>query len=214
MRGTIGMTHDGARRVSRRVSWIVASMAVLGLLLAGCGVTSGQALGGARADTPTRSAGSVNGRTTTTTTATADAAAAAHGATPVSGSGGSSGAGAGSGESCPAANGQAANARPAPDVIVGQARIEQTVTLHRGQTVEFRMGTTFEWLLLVSDPAHMLVAQQPQGAYDAGLKLCVWRFSVTAAGTAHLTFDGEPHCKGGTACPQLALEQEYDVMGV
>lgn len=96
-------------------------------------------------------------------------------------------------------------------MIVGQTGIVRHVALHRGQTVEFRMGTTFEWLLLVSDPAHMLVARQPQGAYDAGLNLCVWRFSVVAAGTAHLTFDGEPHCKGGTACPQLALEQEYDV---
>lgn len=212
MRRPIGAAHNGARRVS----WIVMGVAVLALLLMGCGVTNGNPLGGTSATgTPVGSAGSAKDGTPAargaTTTETAGAAHAAPGATPVGGAAGSAGAGAGSGESCPAANGQAAGARPAPDVVVGQASFEQRVALHQGQTVEFRLGTTFEWRLLVDDPAHVLAAQQPQGAYDPRLNLCVWRFSVVAAGTAHLTFDGEPHCKGGTACPQLALEQRYDV---
>ncbi|HST88814.1 MAG TPA: hypothetical protein VLJ14_10580 [Ktedonobacterales bacterium] len=202
-------THRGLRTLEMAHAQRLALVLALALVCAGCGVTSGQALGGTPAGTPTGSAGSANGRTTATETA--GAAHAGPGATPAGGSGGT---GAGGGESCPAANGQAANTRPAPDVIVGQTGIEQHVALHQGQTVEFRLGTTFEWLLLVSDPAHVLSAQQPRGAYDSQLNLCVWRFAVVAAGTAHLTFDGEPHCKGGTTCPQLALEQEYDVTSV
>lgn len=207
-------THRGMRVLKMaHAPWLAAAALALAMVFAGCGVTSGQALGG----TSGGQAGSAQGGTATArgATATETTGAAQHagpGATPVGGASGSGGTTAGSGTSCPGTDGQAAGTRPAPDVVVGQSSLDQHVTLHRGQTVEFRLGTAFEWRLLVSDPAHVLVAQQPQGTYDARLNLCVWRFGVaTAAGTAHLTFDGEPHCKGGTVCPQLALEQTYDV---
>src|SRR5690242_19377885 len=122
MRRPIGAAHVGARRVS----WIVMGVAVLALLLMGCGVTNRQPLGDTSATgTPVGNAGSAKSGTPAareaSATETAGMAHAAPGATPVNGSAGSGGAGAGSGESCPAANGQAAGARPAPDVVVGQA---------------------------------------------------------------------------------------------
>jgi hypothetical protein len=91
-----------------------------------------------------------------------------------------------------------------PDVIVVYTLDQgaaQLVTLTHGQHLEIRLGPANQWSLTITDPSHILASTSSEGWYDLSANACVWRFTATSAGEAHLAFKGlflcppKVHCK-------------------
>jgi hypothetical protein len=81
----------------------------------------------------------------------------------------------------------------------------------KGQTLEVRLPATIRWKLTVQGDQTILTADNPNGWYDVGSKQCIWRFTAVAQGQVTLAYSGGLVCQPYTACPTLAMAQNYAV---
>lgn len=101
---------------------------------------------------------------------------------------------------CP--SGAVITTRPAPaGVVLTNKNTGSTVNVTKGESIEVDLPFGQAW----SGPANfsqgLLAMQTPAGYASSTARACVWRFTATGTGTAHLSFVGRPICKKGQACP-------------
>lgn len=157
---------------------------IAGLLLASCGVTAVEGLGGNSPSSTTY------GPPTTTTKATPTAAPAS---VPFSGT----------------CSGTIANsAVPTASVMLSRSNIH-AVTAQVGQTVGLDMPASYHWTVRLNDPGHALTPINPQGKRDTANNTCHWRFVATSTGSATLDVVGESPCQPPRMCASVALDITY-----
>lgn len=66
----------------------------------------------------------------------------------------------------------------------------QTITLQRGQSIDFDMTSTIEWTLATSPAYAILQTAYPAGWDDTAIQACVWRFVGMGPGTTMVVFSG------------------------
>lgn len=87
----------------------------------------------------------------------------------------------------------------------------QTVTLHKGQTLQVQLPATYRWRAAVTDAGAVLKQPSGNGWFDGSLKACVWQFTAIKSGSASLSFGGGPVCSSSSMCPQYAIEQSISI---
>lgn len=173
-----------------RVLPVVASIFVLvaSLLLAACGVTTTQEIGGG----PPRP--NTSGATAVSTRPATPPPGAVRGRATFSGSG------------CTLSIPH--SAVPPASVMVSQQHAS-TVAVKVGQTVGVDLAATYHWTANLSDPDHALTPIDPQGKLDMTSHTCDWRFMATSPGKVTLSFIGITQCEPPRMCPALALDLSY-----
>src|SRR5207302_4649733 len=96
-------------------------------------------------------------------------------------------------------------------VLTANAGPAQAVSVGSGQHIEARMAPGFTWTLTRDDAAHSLSTPASEGWYDAGAKVCVWRFAAAKSGTARLTFVGALVCPPLKVCPSAEQTVVYTI---
>ncbi len=94
-------------------------------------------------------------------------------------------------------------------VVLTNKNTGSTVNVTKGETIEVDLPFGHAW----SGPANfsqgLLAMQTPAGYASSTAKACVWRFSATGTGIAHLSFVGRPICKKGEACPMYVMAVNF-----
>ncbi|HKV84242.1 MAG TPA: hypothetical protein VJN88_06775 [Ktedonobacterales bacterium] len=177
---------------------LLGGVLILSLLTA-CGASTAGTLGADRGGATTRSSGGTTSVATATTSTGGTGALPSNTVTTTL-------------NGCPVKQAPADAATPTGAVVVnGVSAMEQQVTASQGQAVVVQLKPEMRWVLNIQDPNHTLTPAQPNGWYDAGLNVCVWRFSVVARGNATLYFGGTVVCQAGSVCPKFAVEQDVTV---
>ena len=102
--------------------------------------------------------------------------------------------------------------QPAPaGVVLTSKNTGNTVRATRGETVEVDLPFGHAWSGPVNFSQGLLSMQTPAGYESSSAHACVWRFTATGTGTAHLSFVGRPICKKGQACPMYIQALDFTV---
>jgi hypothetical protein len=99
----------------------------------------------------------------------------------------------------------------AAKVVVGEGQVNQTIPVHVGDTVDFRLpGNKFRWDYVPSSD-RIIAMESPAGYYDSSLSDCVWRVQVNATGQTIITFDRRMLCPPGSSliCSDIVIGWRY-----
>lgn len=164
----------------------IAALIVLcaGLLLASCGVTSVEGLGGSAPGSTTY------GPATTTVKSTPTSAPAI---VPFS-------------SSCSGTI--AGSAVPTASMMMPRSNVHP-VAAQVGQTIGLDLPANYKWTVRLDDPGHALTPINPQGKRNTANNTCDWRFLATAPGHASLDVAGITGCQPPRMCASVALDVTY-----
>jgi|SRR5579883_1264269 len=84
-----------------------------------------------------------------------------------------------------------------------------TVTVSKGETIEVDLPLGHSWSGPANLSPNLLAMQTPAGYESSTAKACVWRFTATGTGVAHLAFAGRAICKKGQACPMYVMAVNF-----
>lgn len=96
-----------------------------------------------------------------------------------------------------------------PTLTPGGARL---VSVAHGQRVDFRLASSYKWVVSRAPSSTILQPAVPAGWYDAGPEACIWGYTAVAAGTTEIDFVGSPVCAPAQACPAIAVLARYEVV--
>lgn len=180
----------GVRRY--RVMGLVGPLTLaLGLLVAGCGVTT--ANGGESASR--------------TPSATISATATASPAPPSVPTPTRTGAGGASAVACPDSSDSPGN----PSLILTPTTPNRAGSAHVGDMVQVRLPTSSKWSYGQAQSSGALSPTQPSGVLIHSLNSCVWSFKAIADGTQTLSFTGQAICKPGQPCADYRIAMTFSV---
>ena len=97
-----------------------------------------------------------------------------------------------------------------PDITIQEVNANGVINAHPGNVLEVDLPAGFRWNLAAVDTT-MMSTLAPDGYFDSGRNLCVWRFATLHAGMANLKFTRQPLCHTGLACPPLIITFAYAI---
>ena len=163
----------------------------LGLLVAGCGVTT--ANGGE----------SASGTPSATISATATSSPAPPSApTPTR-----TATGGNSAVACPDSSDGPGN----PALILTPNTPDRAGSAHVGDVVQVRLPTSSKWSYAPAQSTGALSPTQPSGVLIHSLNSCVWSFKAAADGTQTLSFTGQAICMAGQPCADYRIALSFTV---
>ena len=97
-----------------------------------------------------------------------------------------------------------------PNVTIQLTDSNTTMNAHVGDVIEVHLPFGHMWSGPTAVPGNLQM-QTPSGYALKTAKVCVWRFTATTSGTAHLQYAGKPICKPGELCPQYVLAANFAI---
>ncbi|SRR5579885_1111690 len=90
-------------------------------------------------------------------------------------------------------------------VVLTSNNSGNTINVARGETIEVDLPLGHAWSGPANLSPNLLAMQTPAGYESSTAKACVWRFTATGTGIAHLSFAGRAICKKGQPCPMYVM---------
>lgn len=93
-----------------------------------------------------------------------------------------------------------------------QASMQQVMTISVSEQVVISLPVHYTWSVEIEDPAGILNPAQPGVHVSADLSEAACQFTVTAAGTAGLTFTGRPITASGHVRSYIVVQRSYAIV--
>ncbi len=97
-------------------------------------------------------------------------------------------------------------------VVLKSSNNNATVTVNQGSIIEVDLLFGRKWQGPANTLQHFLTVQTPSGYSSTTAKACIWHFTATSSGTAHLTFAGFALCARDQLCPMNVIDIEFTVI--